>query len=154
MLESIIVLIAFLLVVCAVLGAIAWWRSRHLAEELESLKRDVTQLMGTPHGTRPRRGRSRRSARSARPGTMEPAEAPETSATPAPGIPPQSPAAPPSDVPLQSIEETLTSRWLVWGGSVALAAGGLEPVREFRGSEKGVLRLRDASRRYAQDERL
>ena len=57
--------LAFLIavVVCAFMGAIAWSRSGHLTKELDSLKRDVAQLMGAPRdtsapqqATAPRRG--------------------------------------------------------------------------------------------------
>ena len=147
MLELIILLILVFLIgvlISMFLGGIAWSRSRHLAKELDSLKRDVAQLMGAPRDTpEPQKAAVLREVEPApaRSGTAEPAESPETPATPALGVPPpspaapppgvplQSPAAPPTGVPRQSIEEALTSRWLVWGGSAALAAGGFFLVK-------------------------
>ena len=99
----------------SILGIVAWFRSRRLATALRSLQREVAQMK--PAGPDP----------SPPPAEAAPAE-PEP-AEPAPAEPQQARQTPPPQAPPQSIEEALTSRWLVWGGSAALAVGGFFLVK-------------------------
>ena len=99
----------------SILGIVAWFRSRRLATALRSLQREVAPMK--PAGPDP----------SPPPAEAAPAE-PEP-AEPAPAEPQQARQTPPPQAPPQSIEEALTSRWLVWGGSAALAVGGFFLVK-------------------------
>ena len=109
----------------SILGIIAWNQTGRLSAELESLKRDVARLaLASRAPAAP--------PEEPMPGGVEPAPAPPAPPEPAPAAPAEPREArwaPPPQVPSQSIEEALTSRWLVWGGSVALAFGGFFLVK-------------------------
>ncbi len=110
-----------------ILAILALNRSHELGVELRSLERDVARLTGASRDPSA-------PPEEAAPPVVEPAPAePETAepetAEPAPAAAWETPPASPPQVPSQSIEEALTSRWLVWGGSVALAFGGFFLVK-------------------------
>ncbi len=114
------ILIAVLAGPC--LAILALNRSHELGEELRSLKRDVARLTGASrYPSAP--------PEEAAPPVVEPAPAEPETAEPAPAAAWETPPAPPPGAPTQTIEEALTSRWLVWGGSVALAFGGFFLVK-------------------------
>ena len=129
------------LVVGAVLGIVAWRRYRGLAAELHSLREDVAGLKqslglaaaptgGTVPGEDKRESAERQPDEATRavwgPPRAEPPE-PATDESSSP-VPPDASSWPEPERTAtgqpEAIEEALTSRWLVWGGSVALAAGG------------------------------
>ena len=129
------------LVVGAVLGIVAWRRYRGLAAELHSLREDVAGLRrslglaAAPTGAtvsgEGKRESVERPPDEAKWAVWGPPEAePAKSATDEPSspVPRDVSSWPKSERAVggqpEAIEEALTSRWLDWGGSVALAAGG------------------------------
>ena len=108
-----------------ILGIGAWIRSKRVAKELESLKSEVARLaLASEDPSAP--------PEEATPDGVEPAAARPEPPEPTPAAPPEPQVArwaPPLPSPPPSIEEALTSKWLVWGGSVALAVGGFFLVK-------------------------
>ena len=136
-LVALAILFLIAVAICAFLGAAAWNRSGQLAADLRSLKLEVAGLKrGWQPPAAPPPEAAPRKVEPA-PGEVEPTPAEprsqpapaEPQSQPAPAEPAEAPAELPAGVPSQSIEEALTSRWLVWGGSVALAIGGFFLVK-------------------------
>ena len=109
----------------SILGIVAWCQAGRLSEELDSLKREVARLaLASRAPSAP--------PEEPTPGRVEPAPAPPVTPEPARAVPAmrrEARWAPPPQASSQSLEEALTSRWLVWGGSVALAVGGFFLVK-------------------------
>ena len=120
LLSAVVIVVICAIVIGPIFGIAAWTRGRQMAVQLRSLQRDVAGLK------RARQDPSEPPAAAAQetlePAAAEPAEptqlaSPEPVAAPGPGARPE------------VLEEALTSRWLVWGGSVALAFGGFFLVK-------------------------
>ena len=130
LLSAVVIVVICAIVIGPIFGIAAWTRGRQMAVQLRSLQRDVAGLK------RARQDPSEPPAAAAQE-TLEPAAVQPASAEPAPAEPaeptqpepPEPVAAPGPDSRPEVLEEALTSRWLVWGGSVALSIGGFFLVK-------------------------
>ena len=130
LLSAVVTVVICAIVIGPIFGIAAWRKYSDVAAELRALQRDVAGLK------RARQDPSEPPAAAARE-TLEPAPVQPASAEPAPAEPaeptqperPEPAAAPGPDSRPEVLEEALTSRWLVWGGSVALSIGGFFLVK-------------------------
>ena len=114
------------IVIGPILGFLAWIKYGDVAAELRALQREVAGLKRARQvpPEPPAAAQEAMEPAPAEPGPEEPMPADPEPAEPAPPGPPEPVPSPGPDSRPQALEEELTSRWLVWGGSVALSIGG------------------------------
>ena len=126
------IVVAIGLPVCAILGAVAFTRSRHLEDQLRRVSNDLDLLrIQFEHVRRqqeqpPRAESTETDEVSSEPPVPEPEPVADQSEAPMPE-PEAAPAAAMAAVAVDrsaSIEESLTSKWLVWLGGITIALGG------------------------------